>query len=94
MASKGQKFNKYSLELKLKVTTDYLERGYSESYVSNKYNIPIGTIKTWAAKYRHTGTLIEDKRGRKKDVDIDYKERYEILKKYLKYLEEVDLGRK
>ena len=64
MASKGQKFKKYTLAQKEEVLAKYIE-GYS-------------------AKYLGQG----QKRGRpKKDLKKeDYKERYEILKKYQAFL--------
>ncbi len=40
-------------------------------------------------KYRQTGLTVKDKRGRLKEKDLtkeDYKERYEILKKYQAFL--------
>jgi len=50
---------------------------------------------TWAHKYRTTGTTARKKRGRvKQDKEIDYKEKYEILKKYLEFLEEVEREKK
>ena len=47
------------------------------------------TIKDWIEKYRKQGNLDNDihhKRGRLKEKDIDYKERYEILKKYQAFI--------
>ena len=40
-------------------------------------------------KYRNTGTTISAQKGRPKEKDLtreDYKERYEILKKYQAFL--------
>ena len=82
MASKGQKFRKYSKELKEMVLKEYHE-GYSSPYLSKKYGIPRGTIDTWEQQFRHPKL---GKRGRPKNKDIDYKERYEILKKYQAFL--------
>ena len=55
MATKGQKFNKYTEELKLEIVNKYLN--------NRNYN-----------------------KGRRKEDNIDYKERYEILKKYQPFL--------
>lgn len=91
MASKGQKFNKYSDELKHEILT-LLEQGLSSNYLSQKYQISRGTICTWMRKRHKQGNLDNDiynKRGRKKEKDLtkeDYKERYEILKKYQAFL--------
>jgi len=91
MAKKGQKFKKYSKE---EVKEEVIERyvsGISSKALSEEYDIPIGTIKTWARKLRKTGSLKNDifkNRGEhKRTVSLgDYKERYEILKKYQAFL--------
>ena len=92
MASKGQKFKKYlSEELKKEVVNQYVS-GVSSTFLAKEYGIPKGTIKTWEGKLRKTGSLANDifkKRGRSKESDLtkeDYKERYEILKKYRAFL--------
>jgi len=80
----------YSNELKNKIINEYLsgECGGSK-IIAKKYNISFHTIDTWIAKYKRQGNLDNDinhTRGRKKEKDIDYKERYEILKKYQAFL--------
>ena len=88
MASKGQKFNKYSKEIKYEIVTE-LKNGESYRYLARKYNIPKGTISNWQLQIRHPDKYLKHiKRGRpKKPVTLeDYKERYEILKKYQAFL--------
>ena len=90
MAKKGQKFNRYSEEFKTKIIHEYLEgkNGGSIS-LSKKYKISYRTIDTWIYKFKTQGNLTNDiykNRGRKKEQEIDYKERYEILKKYQVFL--------
>ena len=90
MASKGQKFNKYSLEFRTKVVEEYFngESGGTK-LLGKKYGIAYQTIDNWVYKYKKQGNLINDiehKRGKKKEENIDYKERYEILKKYQAFL--------
>ena len=90
MASKGQKFQKYSQEEKEQILNEYL-RGVSSTYLSKKYNIPKGTIKTWSMKVYHPEKYSRhgQKRGRPKEKTLtkdDWKERYEILKKYQAFL--------
>lgn len=95
MARKGIKQNKYTEEFIKKVVHEKQIEGKSAFYLATKYGIPEGTIETWAFKYRQKGTTKRNKRGRqKKDENIDYKEKYEILKKYLGFLEEVDQEKK
>ena len=83
MASKGQKLKKYTKEFKDMVLKEYHE-GYSDQYLANKYGITSRkTISTWEYNSKHPKF---NKCGRPKKEDIDYKERYEILKKYQAFL--------
>jgi transposase-like protein len=96
MASRGQKFQKYPIELKAEVIRAKVESGHGYKYLSQKYGIPEGIINSWVYQYRQANNqTISKKRGRpKKEENIDYKERYEILKKFQKYLKEVDREKK
>ena len=92
MASKGQKFRKYDDVTKQKVIQEYSE-GTSELYLSKKYGIPKGTITTWYQKHLHPEKYpgSGQKKGRPKESELsqeDWKERYEILKKYQAFLKE------
>ena len=90
MASKGQKFKKYSNNLKEKIINELIAgKPYIE--LSRKYDVPAKTISTWQQKLRHPELYPGQgqKRGRPKAKDLtkeDYKERYEILKKYQAFL--------
>jgi transposase-like protein len=90
MAKKGQIFKKYDADFKEKIVKEYLDGNNGGSItLSKKYGISYRTIDTWIYKYKRQGSLdsdIEHKRGRKKEENIDYKERYEILKKYQAFL--------
>ncbi len=90
MASKGQKFKKYTLAQKEEVLAKYIE-GYSAKYLEEIYGISRKTIETWKQKVLHLEKYLGQgqKRGRQKEKDLtkeDYKERYEILKKYQAFL--------
>jgi len=90
MAKKGQKFNNYIIDIKEMVLDEYKDK-HNIKELSEKYNIPSGTIKTWTSKLNHPELYINQgqKRGRKKESNItkeDWKERYEILKKYQAFL--------
>jgi transposase len=53
------------------------------------------TIETWVRIFKRDGTLDLKKKGRPVEKeDANYKERYEILKKYQDFLEEVKLEKK
>lgn len=92
MASKGQKFNNYDnfSDVKDIILEEYkIKRNIKE--LSERYNIPSGTIKTWTRKLNYPELYLGQgmKRGKPKEKDLtkeDYKERYEILKKYQAFL--------
>jgi transposase-like protein len=87
MASKGQKFRKYSYEEKMRVIKEVVGEGSSVGEMSQKYQINTQTIRTWVYQYRH-GNRMDRMRGRPKDEgDIDYKQRYEILKEFSAFLD-------
>ena len=89
MAKKGQKYQKYSDDFKRKVLEEYFEGKESFSSIAEKYNISSRkTVDTWMRKYRKYGNVDSLKKGRSKNQQIDYKERYEILKKYQAFLKE------
>lgn len=94
MASKGQKFNKYDLDFKLKVLAEY-KSGISSGYLAKKYSIPAKTIRTWSDIKKKYGGLGVMKRGRPNGARLkDYKERYEILKKFQDFLVNKEQGKK
>lgn len=89
MASKGQKFKKHNSDIKEIILDRYL-KGESSVALGKEFGISQNTIQTlgkqikWPEKYKKFG-----KRGRAKEKDLtkeDYKERYEILKKYQAFL--------
>ena len=71
MASKGQKFNSYSPELKQEILNKYFNQNQSYSSLALEYSVSKGTIKTWVFKTKNGN---------------NYKERYEILKNYQAFL--------
>ena len=93
MASKGQKFMKHSPELKEKILKEYFKRNMSSGYLGKKYGISRKTILNWVRKTKLEIDVKTDHRpgksGRPKSNNLtleDYKERYEILKKYQVFL--------
>lgn len=90
MASKGQKFKKYSTEFKQLVLDAYFNKEGGHRTLAKRFGISRDTIKTWLRKTRHGIDIRIDRRpnhsGKKKLSETDYKERYEILKKYQAFL--------
>ena len=81
--------NKYTNEIKSKIINEYNSESESFYSLEKKYNIPCSSIKNWYYKFYKKGINVlnlKETRGRKKEEEIDYKERYEILKKYQTFL--------
>lgn len=91
MAKKGQRFKKYASELKKEIMGKYNSGQGSARSLGLEYGISYHTIDNWIAKQRHGIDITTDHRktfnGRTKEENIDYKERYEILKKYQAFIE-------
>ena len=90
MAKKGQQFKKYTNEERIKIVQEYLDKEATPTMLSKKYEISIKTIWNWISKYKSNRYNLLDNRpkfsGNRKEENIDYKERYEILKKYRAFL--------
>ena len=90
MAKKGQKFLRFTDEERYEIVNKYLSNKYSYKSLAKEYGISWKTVETMVRKYRETGTTISLQKGRPKNDDNltkeDYKERYEILKKYQAFL--------
>ena len=56
--------------------------------LAKQYGIPVSTIKTWKYKIDHPEKITGNKKGRqRKDLTKeDWKQRFEILKKYQAFL--------
>ena len=87
MAKKGQKFNKYTPEQRKEIVDKYLSGQGSFRSLSKEYGMSHKTIETWIRAYRQDIPLGYQKKGRLKEENIDYKERYEILKKFQAFIE-------
>ena len=97
MARKGTKFKTYSPELKKQIIKEYFDGQGGSRNLGHKYQIPYQTIKNWIEKAKCNLDFTVDNRGRNskgkrklksKNLTLeDYKERYEILKKYQVFLQ-------
>ena len=91
MASKGQKFIKYTDEFVNEIVNQ-MNNGITAYKLAKSNNIPLYTVKNWKRRYINHPELypnIATKRGRKKESELtkeDWQERYEILKKYRAFL--------
>ena len=87
--------NSYTVEFKEMVVKEYFDRVGGTKSLGKKYGISYRTIRNWVAKAKLNIDLSIDNRGKKstgrpKTTGLtleDYKERYEILKKYQAFLQ-------
>ena len=87
MAKKGQKFKKYTPEQRKEILEKYFSSQGSLRSLSIEYGVSPNTIETWIRAKKQNIPLGYQKKGRPKDENIDYKERYEILKKFQAFIE-------
>lgn len=93
MAERVNKTNRYTHEEKMKIVDEYNNGEGSTYSIARKYNIPRSSIMHWIEKVRKNGYIEQEEvRGKSKNggrISLeDYKERYEILKKYRAFLKE------
>ena len=87
MASKGQKFKKYSPEFKEEILNKYFS-GETMRNLEKEYGVPKGTLLTWTYNKKHYKGISFPGRPKKAGLKADdYKERYEILKKFQVFLQ-------
>ena len=61
MASKGQKFNSYSPEIKQEILDKYFSNLGSASSLAKEYCIPCKTIKNWIYKHKQGKNVLIEK---------------------------------
>lgn len=87
MARKGIKHNNYTVEFIQEVLEKYYSGQGRFTSLANEYKIP---IKTWIYRTNKEINVFKNKKtnslGRPKEFEINYKERYEILKKFLTFI--------
>lgn len=84
MGTKGQKYNKYSLELKNEIIDKYYSGNYSSRYLAKEYGISYKTIDTMIYRYRHPELVKTGKKGTP-IVDAPMESFYFLLKKETSY---------
>ena len=91
VAKKGQKQNRISEELIFKIVSEK-KKGKSYGYLSKKYNVSEGSIKTWVRRHNYTGSSKRRKQGIKKspkNMTIEeLRIEVEILKKFQAFLKQ------
>jgi len=89
MATKGQKFKTFTNEERTEIVSKYMSGKYSYAILAKEYNISWKTVESMVRKFKKTGLTIKGKKGRNNQSHLtkeDWKERYEILKKYRTFL--------
>jgi transposase len=88
MAKKGQKYEDYGDDIRQMIINENTIKGTGARSLARKYNIPRGTISNWIYNFKNEGVINKRKKGRKRETEeANYKEKYEILKKFLESLE-------
>ena len=88
LAKKGQKQSPLASEFKEEIIQRYAKVERNPTRLSEEYGVSKKTIQNWIYKLEHTERFpgLGMKRGRPRDSETDWKERYEILKKYRAFL--------
>ena len=88
MAKKGQKYKKYSKEFKEALRESYLKGELTSPSIARDYGVSVDTAETWVSKWNNPEKYGPKglKKGRPKDSSNEWKEKYEILKKYQAFL--------
>lgn len=89
MASKGQKFKKYTFEFKRMVVDLYINQKWTAKRISKKYGVPPDTISQWAYKLNHGVDIYKNNglgKNKKYFTKEDLEEQVEILKKFQAFL--------
>lgn len=88
MAKKGQKFNSYTAEFKQKALHEWFNEFKSAVRIARENGISVKTVETWIRKVKKPEEYpgLGNKKGILKDSEIDWKERYQILKKFQVFL--------
>lgn len=87
MKKNNRFLEKYSIELREKIVKLVLYEKVSYREIEKKYNIPRNTAFNWVKKFKQRGT-VKPMLGGKPHNEINYKEQYEILKKFQAFLKE------
>ena len=68
MAQKGQKFNNYLYEEKIKIIDEYYNVGGSTYSLAKKYNISRSTIRNWIELYKKIKLFLKKKQEEKQNL--------------------------
>lgn len=81
MASKGQKFIRFTDEERTEIIGQYLSGQGFYKRIAKDRGVSWKTIESMVRKYRNTETTISEQKGRSKEKDLtkeDWKERFKI----------------
>lgn len=87
MKKNNRFLEKYSIETREKIVKLVLCEKVSYREIEKKYGIPRNTAFNWVKKFKERGTVKPMLDGELSD-EINYKEQYEILKKFQAFLKE------
>ena len=87
MKKNNRFLDKYSIETREKIIKLVLYEKVSYREIERKHKIPRNTAFNWVKKFKERGT-VKPMIGGELSNEIDYKEQYEILKKFQAFLKE------
>lgn len=85
MQKNNKYLEKYDIEKRKKMVNLIINKEMSYREIEKIHNVPRNTVFNWVQTFRKTGS-VETSKISKKDKEINYKEQYEILKKYQAFL--------
>lgn len=87
MQKNNKYLEKYDIATREKMVNLIINKEMSYREIEKKYNVPRNTVFRWVQNYKKTGS-VETQKITRKNKEINYKEQYEILKKYQAFLKE------
>ena len=87
MKKRNRFLEKYDIKTREKIVKLVLREKISYREIERKYNVPRNTAFQWVKKYKERGTVTPMLDGELLDK-INYKEQYQILKKFQAFLKE------
>lgn len=87
MEKRNRFLEKYNIETREKIVKLVLEKKMSYREIERIHKVPRNTAFKWVKKYKERGTVYPMSDGKVQDK-INYKEQYEILKKFQAFLKE------
>ena len=87
MQKNNKYLEKYDIKTREKMVNLIINKEMSYREIEKIYKVPRNTVFRWVQNFKRTGS-VETVKISRKSKEINYKEQYEILKKYQAFLKE------